>query len=260
MTPFLILWFISPFVWCGPWRFDWSKHFLIHHLLPFSGSDVSSQSNILIDDEGKARLCDFGLSSIAADFQSTSHLTSTIGGNVRWAAPELYHIYEDDSTPSVTTYSDIYSFGSVMLEVQIKHHFGFQKLVLIVMNRCSQATSPIRTSSVTHKSSSKYTKEWNPEGLPLHSLPTNFGRSSTCVGMMNLPAGLILLKYRNLCRNFYMEIDDIPLDFLLVVLFSLGLVVCLGWNGPALHRQWLNFVSLLDLVDLCGRLTSCTPM
>lgn len=85
-------------------------------------SDSSFQSNILIDDEGKARLCDFGLSSIAADFQSTSHLTSTIGGNVRWAAPELYHIYEDDSTPSVTKYSDIYSFGSVMLEVRSYCH------------------------------------------------------------------------------------------------------------------------------------------
>ena len=79
----------------------------------------SPQSNILIDDEGKACLCDFGLSSIAAEFQGTSYLTSTIGGNVRWAAPELYRINEDDSIPTVTTQSDIYSFGSVVLEVRL---------------------------------------------------------------------------------------------------------------------------------------------
>ena len=87
-----------------------------------------SQSNILIDDEGKACLCDFGLSSIAADFQGTSFLTSTIGGNVRWAAPELYFTNEDDSTPTVTTHSDIYSFGSVMLEVYfiLSHRLNLQ--------------------------------------------------------------------------------------------------------------------------------------
>lgn len=39
-------------------------------------------------------------------------------GNVRWAAPELYRISEDDSVPTVSKYSDIYSFGSVMLEVR----------------------------------------------------------------------------------------------------------------------------------------------
>jgi len=78
-------------------------------------------SNILIDDEGKACLCDFGLSSIAAEFQGTSFLTSTIGGNVRWAAPELYRVVENDSVPAITTHSDIYSYGSVVLEVLSGH-------------------------------------------------------------------------------------------------------------------------------------------
>ncbi|KIM89876.1 hypothetical protein PILCRDRAFT_44473, partial [Piloderma croceum F 1598] len=76
--------------------------------------------NILITDEGKACLCDFGLSSIT-EFQGTSYLASTIGGNVRWAAPELYRINEDNSVPPVTSHSDIYSFGSVMLEVLSGH-------------------------------------------------------------------------------------------------------------------------------------------
>jgi len=92
----------------------------VSHLCQIIWSSLHSviQSNILITDEGKACLCDFGLSSIT-EFQGTSYLASTIGGNVRWTAPELFHINEDGSIPPVTSHSDIYSFGSVMLEVQL---------------------------------------------------------------------------------------------------------------------------------------------
>ncbi|KAJ7657789.1 TKL/TKL-ccin protein kinase [Mycena polygramma] len=80
-------------------------------------------SNILIDDDGKAKLCDFGLSSIVVEFCGTSSLTSCIGGAVRWADASLYSISADDDddesheTPALTTRSDIYSFGSVTLEI-----------------------------------------------------------------------------------------------------------------------------------------------
>jgi serine/threonine protein kinase len=80
----------------------------------------SLQSNILIDDEGKAKLCDFGLSSIVVEFCGTSSLTSCVGGAVRWADALFYSINTDDEetpTPALTTRSDIYSFGSVTLEV-----------------------------------------------------------------------------------------------------------------------------------------------
>ncbi|KAJ7325546.1 kinase-like protein [Mycena albidolilacea] len=80
-------------------------------------------SNILIDDEGKAKLCDFGLSSIVVEFCGTSSLTSCIGGAVRWADPSLYSLRADNSDeaaqepPALTPRSDIYSFGSVTLEI-----------------------------------------------------------------------------------------------------------------------------------------------
>ncbi|KAJ6501810.1 TKL/TKL-ccin protein kinase [Mycena vulgaris] len=87
-------------------------------------------SNILIDDEGKARLCDFGLSSIVVEFCGTSSLTSCIGGAVRWADAALYSLSTDDDaaqdTPAITTRSDIYSFGSVTLEIlsgRIPYHY-----------------------------------------------------------------------------------------------------------------------------------------
>ncbi|KAJ7157940.1 TKL/TKL-ccin protein kinase [Mycena crocata] len=88
-------------------------------------------SNILIDDERKARLCDFGLSSIVVEFCGPSSLTSCIGGAVRWADASLYSLSTDDSedeqpVPAITTRSDIYSFGSVTLEIlsgRVPYHY-----------------------------------------------------------------------------------------------------------------------------------------
>ncbi|RDB14785.1 Serine/threonine-protein kinase STY46 [Hypsizygus marmoreus] len=81
-------------------------------------------SNILIKDDGKACLCDFGLSTIVAEVQGAAFFTSTIGGAVRWADALLYRLNSEE--PVVSTWSDIYSFGSVMLEVlsgRIPYHY-----------------------------------------------------------------------------------------------------------------------------------------
>ncbi|KZP25091.1 kinase-like protein, partial [Athelia psychrophila] len=74
-------------------------------------------ANILVADDGSACLCDFGLSSIATEFQGTSYITSTMGGNVRWLASELLYVAEDGIIPMVNTHSDVYSYGSVTLEI-----------------------------------------------------------------------------------------------------------------------------------------------
>ncbi|KAJ7731934.1 TKL/TKL-ccin protein kinase [Mycena maculata] len=87
-------------------------------------------SNILIDDEHKVQLCDFGLSTIVVEICGTSSLTSCIGGAVRWADASLYSLSTEDGeeqpTPAITTRSDIYSFGSVTLEIlsgRIPYHY-----------------------------------------------------------------------------------------------------------------------------------------
>ena len=74
------------------------------------------KANILIDDNHHACIADFGLSRLARDLDlpSTSQLSS-LGGALRWTAPELYAFGE--VIPCVTLYSDIYSFGSIALEV-----------------------------------------------------------------------------------------------------------------------------------------------
>ena len=77
------------------------------------------QANVLLTDEGRACLCDFGLSSMFLEFHDSTFYTSSIGGNARWAAPEIYRITAEDVdvVPSATTQSDVYSLGSIMLEV-----------------------------------------------------------------------------------------------------------------------------------------------
>ncbi|KAG1735622.1 kinase-like protein, partial [Suillus paluster] len=71
-------------------------------------------SNVLIYRNGRACLADFGLSTIIREFIGTSYFTSTIRGNIRWAAAELF--VEDDGV-TLTTECDIYSFGSITLQI-----------------------------------------------------------------------------------------------------------------------------------------------
>lgn len=71
--------------------------------------------NVLIDDNGKAVLCDFGLSRVKADVTShTARLgTAVVTGSRNWMAPERL------TGGLVTKPSDIYAFGMVVYEVNL---------------------------------------------------------------------------------------------------------------------------------------------
>ncbi|KAG2752833.1 kinase-like protein [Suillus brevipes Sb2] len=73
-------------------------------------------SNVLIYGNGRACLADFGLSTIILEFIGTSYFTSSIRGNVRWLAAELCEAPEDNEI-SLSSECDIYSFGSITLQV-----------------------------------------------------------------------------------------------------------------------------------------------
>ncbi|KAJ8584258.1 kinase-like protein [Rhizopogon salebrosus TDB-379] len=77
-------------------------------------------SNVLVHGDGRACLADFGLSTMLLEFIGPSYLTSSIRGNIRWAAAELFDIPEDDQDEAAVCLSiecDIYSFGSIALQV-----------------------------------------------------------------------------------------------------------------------------------------------
>jgi serine/threonine protein kinase len=75
--------------------------------------------NVLILGDGTACIADFGLSLLSSELMSMSQASSTLAGhgNVRWLAPELLRPAEDDSHVRPNKCSDIYSFGSVILQV-----------------------------------------------------------------------------------------------------------------------------------------------
>ncbi|EJD05930.1 kinase-like protein [Fomitiporia mediterranea MF3/22] len=81
-------------------------------------------SNILVSDSGHALLTDFGISTLIEEATGTEQSASTFAGSVRWMAFELFNPYgstrsieESQGSVQLTTYSDIWSFGSTVLEV-----------------------------------------------------------------------------------------------------------------------------------------------
>ncbi|KAF8835872.1 kinase-like protein [Paxillus ammoniavirescens] len=85
------------------------------HSFPVVHGDLSS-GNILIDDDGKARLSDFGLCTVVGGLSGGSSFgwATRRPGAIPWAAPEL--VLPPDTVQPCTA-SDIFSFGCIMLQI-----------------------------------------------------------------------------------------------------------------------------------------------
>lgn len=84
---------------------------------PSCPSFIHLQANILIDDDGHARLAGFALVTIASDRTSVTS-TQGAGGAVAWMSPELLYPQKfglEKRRP--TTGSDCYALGMVIYEV-----------------------------------------------------------------------------------------------------------------------------------------------
>ena len=72
-----------------------------------------------MDDDGRACICDVGLSLFIDPSAFTSFKTA---GACRWTAPEIMSPPEDvsDSSSPFTFESDIYAFAMTLIEVRIE--------------------------------------------------------------------------------------------------------------------------------------------
>lgn len=77
---------------------------------------MSLKNNVLITDEGRAALCDFGLSKVIDELGgSTGYtLSNPDVGPLRWQAPEFL---EDEDAP-MSPSSDVWSFACTAFEVR----------------------------------------------------------------------------------------------------------------------------------------------
>jgi serine/threonine protein kinase len=75
------------------------------------------QTNVLIDDSKRAKLCDFGLVTVLADTNTGWTTTSSYNGTLRYHAPELLN----DDVVVCTGKGDIYALGCLALEVSPKY-------------------------------------------------------------------------------------------------------------------------------------------
>jgi len=98
------------------------------------------QSNVLVQGNGRACLADFGLSTMVLGFTNPSYFTRSIRGNIRWAAAELFEVPDDDDDDnimvSLSIECDVYSFGSIALQVGNLEFGGDKSCSLCACPRC----------------------------------------------------------------------------------------------------------------------------
>ncbi|KAE9393764.1 kinase-like protein [Gymnopus androsaceus JB14] len=127
--------------------------------------------NILVNDELKCCLADFGLSVVAAESEAWTISSSTangIRGAVRWLAPE--YLDPEESVQSQTS-RDVYAFGCTIVEIiSQKIPFHDSRNDYAIMNRVIMGRRPDRPESIwcTDRLWSLTGKCWahNPDDRP----------------------------------------------------------------------------------------------
>ncbi|KAG8938824.1 hypothetical protein FRC04_007422 [Tulasnella sp. 424] len=78
---------------------------------PVVHSDIKP-ANVIVSDEGNAKICDFGISKLMQKNPSGFTTTASVKGTLRYSSPEML-----DLDGESTTASDVWAFGMLILHV-----------------------------------------------------------------------------------------------------------------------------------------------
>ncbi|KAG2108626.1 kinase-like domain-containing protein [Suillus discolor] len=100
-----------------------------------------SGNNVLIDEDGKAHLTDFGLSALVPERISQALMPTNCGGTAPYMAPECLALDDEGNEPApvFSPKNDVYSFGGIMLQVlegKVPYHYisgGYLTLLTLIL-------------------------------------------------------------------------------------------------------------------------------
>lgn len=126
--------------------------------------------NILVDNQGRAQLSDFGVMLLLAEIPTPPQQSGGVRSAVRWTDPQLFEVQKGEINHCIPTeQTDIYSIGSILLQLltgsipyyDIKDNIR----VLVLSSRGIKPKCPQETS-VTSAQWSFIQRCWSPRGLP----------------------------------------------------------------------------------------------
>ena len=109
---------------------------LLFMMVSYKISHINVQTNILIDDQGRGVLSDFGLARALGKTDKSGLTTSSISGSLRWLAPELFPKLEGGQANSQTEIqrtkaSDVWAFGCTVYEVSTVPPIAIKSCLII---------------------------------------------------------------------------------------------------------------------------------
>ena len=87
-------------------------------------------ANVLVDDDGCAKIGDFGLAKSTEEIITGLTTMDVPLGSIPWLAPELIN----ESSPYHTTASDVWAFGYLALEVSYRQHPPTRLLLCLIVD------------------------------------------------------------------------------------------------------------------------------
>ncbi|KAI6012024.1 kinase-like domain-containing protein, partial [Pisolithus marmoratus] len=128
-------------------------------------------SNILLDTKGSPYIADYGIFPLILELNIPRCISTPVGPGVRWAAPDpsWTPLGEDRSNNGLSFEGDVYSFGSVMLQVltgRVPYHYIERDEEVIFT--FARGLRPDRPQDIADGHWDFIQKCWapNPEGRP----------------------------------------------------------------------------------------------